>query len=285
VLLPVLDGAKHYWVTADEVDKLVRSGSDWLADHPERDLITRRYLAHQRSYVADATARLLGEDESPAGPTSDEAAAAEAAPTPLAGRRRAAVLQELRTAGSARVVDLGCGEGQLLADLLDDVRFTEVLGVDVSAHALQRAERRLGLDRMPDSQRARLRLVQSSLTYTDARIAGFDAAVLMEVIEHVDLDRLPALERSVFGAARPGLVLVTTPNADHNPRFDLPASGLRHADHRFEWGRAEFREWTEAVASGYGYDVRVEPVGDPDPVLGAPTQLAVFTRRPDRGAA
>ena len=51
VLLPVLDDAKHYWVADAEVDKLIRAGSGWLAGHPERDLITRRYLAHRNRLV------------------------------------------------------------------------------------------------------------------------------------------------------------------------------------------------------------------------------------------
>jgi 3' terminal RNA ribose 2'-O-methyltransferase Hen1 len=280
VLLPVLDGAKHYWVSVDEVDKLIRNGEGWLADHPERDLITRRYLARQRSFVEDATARLTSEDDSPAGPAGDFDVPAEPAPDlPLSALRRRVVLRELKAAGAARVVDLGCGEGALLRELLADPAFTDVLGVDVSPVALQRAERRLALDRMPDSVRARLRLRQSSLTYSDGRLAGFDAAVLMEVIEHVDLPRLPALEHAVFGAAQPTLVLVTTPNAEYNVVYDPSGRGMRHADHRFEWGRAEFRAWTERIAGSYGYDVRHEPVGEPREVHGPPTQLAVFSRR------
>ena len=63
VLLPVLDDAKHYWVTSDEIDKLVRAGSGWLAAHPEKALITRRYLAHRRELTADALARLADADD------------------------------------------------------------------------------------------------------------------------------------------------------------------------------------------------------------------------------
>jgi 3' terminal RNA ribose 2'-O-methyltransferase Hen1 len=149
----------------------------------------------------------------------------------------------------------------------------------VSARALDVAARRLRLDRMSERQRERVRLVQSSLTYRDERIAGYDAAVLMEVIEHVDPPRLEALARSVFGYAAPGTVVVTTPNVEHNVRYpDLPAGTMRHHDHRFEWTRAQFRDWAEALATRYGYTVRYLPVGVDDPEVGPPTQLAVFTK-------
>lgn len=267
VLLPVLDDAKHYWVSPDEVDKLIRAGAGWLAGHPERELITRRYLAHQRSLTQDALARLAEVDdvetfEKPV--TQDE---------PLAVQRRTAVAAAVRGAGGGRVVDLGCGEGALLTELLADAAITEVVGTDVSDRALRQAERRLS--RLPDRVRARSRLFQSSLTYSDDRVAGFDVAVLMEVIEHVDPVRLPAVERTVFGVARPGTVVVTTPNAEHNVRYEL--AGFRHPDHRFEWARAEFASWAAQVCERYGYQVAISFVGTDDPAVGAPTQLAVFT--------
>ena len=166
-----------------------------------------------------------------------------------------------------------------MRELIRNPAFTRVLGVDVSHRALEIAARRLGLDRMPDSQRARLELIQSSVTYRDDRLAGHDAGVLMEVIEHIDPPRLPALERTVFGHARPTSVVVTTPNVEYNVRYQfLPAGAPRHRDHRFEWTRAQFRTWADAAAATYGYTVRYLPVGDEDPELGAPTQLAVFRR-------
>ena len=198
---------------------------------------------------------------------------------PLAEQRRGAVLAVLRAAGARRVADLGCGEGALTAALLADQAFTEIVAADVSSRALEIAERRLRLDRMPQRQRDRVRLIQSALTYRDQRLAGFDALVLMEVIEHVDLQRLPALERTVFTDAAPALVIVTTPNAEFNVRFEFLAPGaMRHRDHRFEWTRAEFAAWAERVAAERGYDVRFLPVGPEDAEVGPPTQLAVFTR-------
>ncbi len=314
VLLPVLDDAKHYWVSPDEVDKLIRAGTGWLAGHPERELIMQRYLRHRRALVTTATERLTELDDLPADqadavpnhPLDDEAtdqvdseatdqvagqAPADAVPgaadaasgirVTLAEQRRTAVLAALRGTGSASVVDLGCGEGKLLRALLDDPAYRQILGVDVSHRSLEIAARRLRLEQLPDRARERITLRQSSLTYRDAAVAGFDAAILMEVIEHVDPPRLNALERSVFGSARPRAVIVTTPNVEYNVRFELPEGATRHSDHRFEWNRAEFRHWAGRVATTYGYDVRFEPVGPDDPEVGSPTQLALFVRTPD----
>jgi 3' terminal RNA ribose 2'-O-methyltransferase Hen1 len=284
VLLPVLDDAKHYWVSNDEVDKLIRAGGGWLASHPEKTLITRRYLAHQRELTQSALARLAevddtepGQFDSPAGGGS--VLEAPDRPVPLAAERRGAALAVLRASAARRVGDLGCGEGALVADLLAEQGIEQVVATDVSARALRAAGRRLRLETMPERQRDRLQIFQSALTYRDDRLAGLDAAVLMEVIEHVDAPRLGALERVVFGFAAPATVIVTTPNAEHNVRFDaLPAGQPRHRDHRFEWTRVEFRSWSQRVADGYGYTVRHLPVGAEDPAAGPPTQMAVFSK-------
>ncbi|MEU7455260.1 3' terminal RNA ribose 2'-O-methyltransferase Hen1 [Streptosporangium roseum] len=311
VLLPVLDDAKHYWIAPDEVDKLIRAGESWLAAHPERSLITRRYLGRRWALARTAFARLaeLGDDveedleppveedpatgpepaaevppsmepggEPPAVPAGEAPGERDAAPRrPLNVLRREAVLGALAESGARSVIDLGCGSGQLVGALLGRPELTAVAGVDVSAQALAIAARRLKLDRMPDRQRERLRLFQGALTYTDDRFAGYDAAVLMEVVEHVDPPRLNALERVVFGAARPGQVIVTTPNAEYNVRYDF-LEGMRHPDHRFEWTRAEFQAWAAGVCREYGYHVAFRPVGDDDPEVGPPTQMALFGR-------
>jgi 3' terminal RNA ribose 2'-O-methyltransferase Hen1 len=285
VLLPVLDDAKHYWVSTDEIDKLIRAGAGWLATHPERAVITGRYLAHRRELTQSALARLADSDDADAGEIDNALEGArdlvsDDKPVPLGELRRGAVLAAVRASGARRVGDLGCGEGALVRDLLADRGIEQVVATDVSARALQAAARKLRLDRMAEPQRARLEIFQSSLTYRDDRLAGLDAAVLMEVIEHVDPPRLEALERAVLGHAAPGTVIVTTPNVEHNVRFEsLPAGTPRHADHRFEWTRAEFRDWADRVAAAYGYDVRYLPVGPDDPEVGPPTQLAVFTRK------
>ncbi len=274
VLLPVLDGAKHYWIGGDEVDKLLRVGERWLAAHPDRELITRRCLAHRRGLVRSALESLAEADESDVD-TLDNALDEPRVPS-LAEQRRGSVLAVLRGCGAHRVLDLGCGGGALLRDLVADPRFTEIVGVDVSSRALEVAAR--FVDRLPDRARERVTLRQSALTYTDTSLAGFDAAVLMEVIEHVDEERLPALEHAVFGVARPETVVVTTPNIEYNARYEtLPEGSLRHADHRFEWTRAQFRAWADGVAERHGYAVRYLPVGPEDSRVGSPTQLGVFT--------
>ncbi|MFF9780063.1 3' terminal RNA ribose 2'-O-methyltransferase Hen1 [Streptomyces sp. NPDC013978] len=290
VLLPVLDDAKHYWVSSDEVDKLLRAGEGWLPAHPEHQLITSRYLSRRWSLTRQAMERLelvrLAEaddsevediDNAVEEPADDEA---EEKPTPLVVQRRDAIIAALKDSGAARVLDLGCGQGQLVQALLKDVRFTEIVGTDVSMRALTIASRRLKLDRMGERQASRVQLFQSSLAYTDKRLKGYDAAVLSEVIEHLDLPRLPALEYAVFGSARPRTVLVTTPNVEYNVRWEsLPAGQARHGDHRFEWTREEFRTWATTVAERHGYDVEFVPIGPDDPEVGPPTQMAVFKQR------
>jgi 3' terminal RNA ribose 2'-O-methyltransferase Hen1 len=308
VLLPVFDDDKHYWVSKDEIAKLTGAAGEWVAGHPERDLIIRRYLRHQPGLVAEATARLLDEDcggaevaaaerdgepanrVAPAGVAAGEtgavpgAGAAWGTGTPaehtrLRDLRVAAVVRELTAAGARRVLDLGCGDGRLLAALLSHPRFEEIVGVDASAAALDRAARRLHLDEMAPRQRERIRLLLGALTYADRRLSGYDAAVLAEVVEHVDAGRLAALEQAVLGMAAPRTVVVTTPNAEYNPRYPGLAPGaFRHPDHRFEWTKAQFRAWAEPVAARYGYAVRFEPVGETDPAWGPPTQMAVMHR-------
>jgi 3' terminal RNA ribose 2'-O-methyltransferase Hen1 len=293
VLLPVLDEAKHYWVSSDEVDKLIRAGAGWLAEHPEKELITRRYLAHRRELTQSALARLAESDDTAEDDLDNATEGAveliaggsggssPRATEPLHQLRRGAVLAAIRAAGARRVGDLGCGDGVLTADLLADRGIEHVTATDVSVRALQHAARRLRLERMTEMQRARIELFQSSLTYADDRLKGLDAAVLMEVIEHVDPPRLAALERTVFGHAAPATVIVTTPNVEYNVRFEtLPAGASRHRDHRFEWTRAQFRDWAGAAAARYGYAVTYLPVGPGDPEVGPPTQLAVFSQAP-----
>jgi len=284
VLIPVLDDAKHYYIGDDEVDKLLRAGEGWLAAHPERDLIARRYLKHRGGLLRQALRRLAEEEGDAEDPdaraqTRDAAEEALERPSGLAELRLDRVAEVLEGEGE-RVLDLGCGEGKLIARLLRR-RFTRIVGVDVSHVALERAAERLDLGRLPERVRARVELLHGSLVYRDSRLAGFDAAAAVEVIEHLEPWQLPRFEAALFEHARPGAVVVTTPNAEFNARLkNLPPGGLRHADHRFEWTRAEFQAWAEAVARRHGYAVSFEPIGEVDPELGAPTQMGVFRRCP-----
>ncbi len=281
VLVPVLDDDKHYWVGDAEVDKLLRHGERWLADHPEKSFIAERYLKHRRSLIDDALARLVGEASDADAPRAagDHQEEAVEKPLRLHEVRLEAVAEALRQAGARRVLDLGCGEGKLLRLLLKERAIDEVAGVDVSHRALEIASRRLHLDRMPERQRQRLRLLHGSLTYRDRRLAGYDAAALVEVVEHLEPGRLRALERTVFEHARPVTVIVTTPNREYNAKFEtLPAGSLRHPDHRFEWTRREFRNWANGAAERFGYTVHFATVGPEDPEIGPPTQMGIFRR-------
>jgi 3' terminal RNA ribose 2'-O-methyltransferase Hen1 len=281
VLIPVLDGDKHYWIAQDEIEKLLRRGEGWLASHPERELITARYLKRQPGLIREALSRLAEEDQPQVEVenTADLEEESVERPISLAAQRTGAVLAVLRDARAESVADLGCGEGHLLRALLDDAMFQRIVGLDVSLRSLEVAERRLNLERLPPRKRERIQLLHGSLTYRDERIAGLDAITLIEVIEHLDPSRLAALERSVFEFAKPGLVVVTTPNSEYNVRFEnLPAGKLRHRDHRFEWTRAEFANWVDATAAKYGYSARRIGIGADDEAVGTPTQMGVFRR-------
>lgn len=292
VLLPVLDNSKHYYVGAEEAEKLLAHGGDWLASHPERALITRRYLRYKRPLVQSALDRLAesdpalrsAEEASPADDGSEPAPPAEPAePTPgLHEQRLSAVLAAIRAVGATSLLDLGCGEGRLLTLALGERSLTRILGMDVSSVALARARRRLHLEEMAPAKRARIELAQGSLVYRDDRLRGFDVAALVEVIEHLDLDRLAAMERVVFQHARPRRVVVTTPNREYNVRWEaLGEQRLRHRDHRFEWTRAECRAWAERVATTYGYTLTWQGIGPDDPEVGAPSQMVIFDVSPD----
>jgi 3' terminal RNA ribose 2'-O-methyltransferase Hen1 len=282
VLVPVLDAEKHYWVGEDEVEKLLRRGEGWLSAHPERELIVNRYLKYRRSLTSEALAKLLEDEEvDPDRELETRTLEEEAVEEPLRlnEKRLGAVVSVLKARGATRVLDLGCGSGKLIQTLLKDPQFAEIVGVDISHRALEAAASRLKLERLAPRQRERVRLFQTALTYRDKRLAGFDAAAVVEVIEHLDHPRLQAFERIVFEHARPGAVALTTPNREYNVRFDgLPAGNFRHRDHRFEWTRREFEDWAGEVAGRFDYGVRFLPVGPEDPEVGAPTQMAVFER-------
>ena len=281
VLVPVLDNDKHYWVGDDEVEKLLRVGGSWLAAHPERESITRRYLKHQRSLVDEALARLVDGGDIDPDLTAESHALEEETiekTVSLNEQRMGAVLAALKGSGAARVLDLGCGEGRLLQELLKERQFSEIVGMDVSHRALEMARDRLRYERLPTLQKERVRLLQGSLIYRDERLAGFDAAAVVEVIEHLDAARLAAFERVLFECARPECIVITTPNREYNVKWEaLPAGNFRHRDHRFEWTRAEFQDWSNDVATRFGYNARFLPVGQEDTALGSPTQLGIFT--------
>ena len=282
VLVPVLDNAKHWWIDRDEIEKLLAKGEGWLADHPAKELITRRALKHRRSLVYQALARLaegVAEDDEEADASAPEPEEELERPIRLHDLRLDTVAGVLKDAGAASVLDLGCGEGKLIRRLVRERGIERILGVDPSVRTLEVASRRLHLDQAGDRMQERVKLQMGSLTYGDRRWQGFDAATLVEVIEHIDPARLSALELSLFGDARPTLIIVTTPNREYNALFEGMTDGaVRHPDHRFEWTRAELEAWGNRVAEEHGYTVRFEPLGPLDENHGAPSQMAVFAR-------
>ncbi len=281
VLIPVLDDDKHYWVGEDEVEKLLKRGGGWLDSHPARDLIVRRYLIHRRVLARGALERLAPETREDAVEPEARATpeAAIEAPLRLNDQRMDAVVDVLRASGAHAIADLGCGEGKLLQRLVRERWVERLIGVDAAARDLEWASRRLKLDAAGAPAEGRVTLLHGGLTYRDRRWEDVDAAALIEVIEHLDAERLPTLEKIVFASARPATVVVTTPNAEYNALFpNLAAGAFRHPDHRFEWTRAQFQGWATGVAEAHNYAVRFSGIGNLDEVLGAPTQMAIFTR-------
>lgn len=282
VLIPVFDGRKHYYVGHDELQKLLAKGEGWLAGHPEKDEIARRYLRFKPSLYRLALARLVQEEE-PVEAEEDGQRPQEQAeqvlekPLSLNEQRRGAVVAALRASGAERVLDLGCGAGSLIRELLKDKQLREIVGMDVAVRSLEASQRRLKLERLPPTQADRVKLIHGSLMYRDKRLEGFDAAAVVEVVEHLDPPRLSAFERVLFEFAKPRTVVLTTPNREYNVTWEtLPAGQLRHPDHRFEWTRQEFHDWAQAVAGRFGYAVRFLPVGPEHETLGPPTQMAIF---------
>ena len=273
VLIPVLDNDKHYFVSQSEIDTLMRRGKGWLSDHPKRDLIVDRYLKHQRTLTREAF-RLMDDIPLERGIADSELVVENN--LRLNQQRYRAASEALEKSGAQSILDLGCGEGRFAQILSDHPQFTKILGMEVSHRALSRAKERR--DRLPPVQRDRIELIHGSLFYRDARLEGYDAAVLLEVIEHLALSRLPVFNRVVFEYARPNTVIVTTPNAEFNVRWaSLPGGRFRHPDHRFEWSRKQFQNWARGVAEKFNYRTTFKPIGPVDPEVGPPTQMAVFT--------
>lgn len=280
VLIPVFDNQKHYYVGDDELEKLLSKGTGWLASHPQKELITRRYLNFRPSLYRQALERLLEEtphEEEESEQQLDHQEDVLEQPLSLNEQRHGTVLAALRGSGAHSVLDLGCGEGRLLNELTKDKQFQRIVGLDVSIRALEVAHRRLKLDHRHDRDSERIELLHGSLMYRDKRLQGFDAAAVVEVIEHLDPPRLTAFERVVFEFAKPRTVVVTTPNREYNTMWEsLPAGQFRHSDHRFEWTREEFQDWANRIGERYGYSVRFLPVGPENAQVGSPTQMGVF---------
>ncbi len=280
VLIPVFDKQKHYYIAEDEIQKLLDHGEGWLAGHPYKEKITRRYFTARKSYARKALDILLA-DEMPETETADEAEIAEEKEkrSPLNTQRLETVRDAVLASGASSVIDLGCGECRLTSLLLNEQQIKRVTACDVSVSELEKAAQRLHLDRMQPYRKNKLTLMQASLTYRDKRFEGYDCACVVEVIEHIEPMRIPAFERSVFEFAAPKTVILTTPNREYNVNYErMEENALRHGDHRFEWTREEFRAWTEHICEKFGYSCEISGIGDSDETHGTPTQMGVFTK-------
>lgn len=277
VLIPVLDDEKHYWVAEAEIEKLLKHGEDWLSEHPEQEVIVSRYLKHQRRLTRQALNQLgdsIGDEETET-PNEEEIEQHIG----LNEIRLNKTTELIEQSAAKRVLDLGCGEGRLLRKFMKVKQFEEIVGMDVSHQSLKFAQQRLHYDRLPEREQNRLSLIHGSLCYRDLRLSGYDAAAVIEVIEHLDKPRLAAFERVLFEYACPKMVVLTTPNVEYNIKFEnLPSGKFRHRDHRFEWTRSEFEAWATDVAERYAYSVTFHPIGEVDSVVGSPTQMVVFNR-------
>lgn len=185
------------------------------------------------------------------------------------------VVSLVRASGARRVLDLGCGSGGLLQYLLRDAQFDRVVGLELSGELLAQAKMRL--EDLPSVRAGRLELVCGSYTDKHPGLTGFDAAAMVETIEHVPPEALSRVERAVFAGLRPHLLVMTTPNHEYNPLYDMAPGEFRDPDHKFEWDRARFREWAQGVARRNGYRVSFSGVGEMDTHLGQPSQVARFT--------
>jgi len=282
VLIPVFDRQKHYWVGDDEVEKLFRHGEDWLPNHPEKRFITNRYLKNLKPLVNMAFERLVSFDLNETDDIiSDDETAVEIPEKKidLNTQRLESVIAELKNCMAKNVLDIGCGEGNLLNLLIKEKQFQRLTGTDVSHTALVHAAAKLKLDHSSDYIKERVNLFQSSITYKDSRFKGYDAVCVIEVIEHLDIPRLAAFERVLFEYTKPPVIILTTPNREYNVKYENEVfnANLRHSDHRFEWTRAEFKQWAQTTADKNGYSLRLSEIGDFDEVCGAPTQMGVFT--------
>ncbi len=184
------------------------------------------------------------------------------------------VVRTLLASGATSVLDLGCGPGELLLRLREHPQFVRLLGIDMDGRILADARAALGLNWLQPDARLAVRL--GSFEEVDAELTGFDAAVMLETIEHIAPGHLPRVERAVFAGMHPRLLLVTTPNQEYNLLHGMVAGHKRHPGHYFEWTRVQFQHWAGGVAQRHGYRVSFSDLGPADPVRGSSTQMAKF---------
>lgn len=277
LLIPTLDANKHYYVTEAEIEKLLEKGKSWLSNHPEKEWITRRILKSQGKLTKKALEKLTFPRKFHHEVDEEEYNEKNIS---LHELRHQSVTDLVNKLNIQSILDMGCGDGKLLKMLLDHTSIKSITGMDVSCSALKKAHNYLHIDSMPPLRRQRIKLTLGSLLYRDKRMQNIDAITLIEVIEHLNPSRLKTMERVIFEMAAPKHVIITTPNCEYNIKMEsLDQGKFRHSDHRFEWTRAQCEEWGTSVGKKFNYSYKLSQIGPIDEVLGAPTQMILFTKK------
>lgn len=276
VLIPVLDDYRHYFIDEREIEKLERYGEGWLADHPLKELIIKRTLRFRelidQMVLNSHQTELINEAVTPEPNISSQPVVRL---NELRYQRLVKIIEDLPARES--IVDFGAGEGKLSVRLGFIPGVKEILAVEPTEKEQLRALKRFSEASRKDDFIAPT-LVWGSLFYYDEQLCGKDVMILSEVIEHIDESRLPRVMDTILGSYKPQVLLITTPNAEYNPVYQME-EGIRHKDHRFEWSRAEFAEWTYSLARNYAYEVQIDGIGEEAEGYGHPSQLAILTRQ------
>jgi 3' terminal RNA ribose 2'-O-methyltransferase Hen1 len=267
VLIPVIDNYKHYFIDEKEIEKLERYGEGWLEQHPLRDLIYRQALRFKEIYS-------LVENSS-----KDEKKVEPVKKVRLNELRYEKIVNAVSQMKPRSVVDFGSGEGKLSVQLGFVEGITEILAVEPSESASLKALERF--NKVKNKEKFVIpELLWGSLFYYDERLKDKDVIILCEVIEHIDETRLPKAMDTLLHDYQPGALIITTPNREYNELYDMEEH-LRHNDHRFEWTRAEFRQWCTERNYSNDYELLFDGIGEEHPSHGFPTQMCIFKRKED----
>jgi len=276
VLIPVLDNDKHYFVSSAEIEKLLTKGKGWLENHPEMEIIAKRYMIGLKSLSKEVIEKLYEGNES----YKNLLNLAKKEKKYLNDIRLDSVFNELVQNKIYSVIDIGCGEGKLIQKLIKSSQFNKIAGMDVSYKELLKAKARMFFDEMAPRQKSRIDLFHGSIVYKDERLRIYQAATVIEVIEHLDEEKLHIFEKVLFEYTNPEFIIITTPNIEFNETYKkINKQDLRHHDHRFEWTREEFQSWSEKLAKKYNYNIEFKNVGESIKDIGSPTQMGIFKHK------
>lgn len=188
--------------------------------------------------------------------------------------RHQQILKLVQQSGVRQVLDLGCGSGNFLWQLLNETQIEQAIGVEQSGLSLMQAREKLAV--YLDATPCRLTLINGSYADPHPELSGFPLAVMIETIEHVAPKHLSQVEKNVFAVMCPKQIILTTPNSEYNPLYGLNPGEFRDPDHQFEWSRHKFQQWARGVAARHNYEIHFSGIGEADLQLGSPTQMAVF---------